>query len=66
MIKLLPQEVSQSQVLPKLMEDMIPSPNLPQEEVQLMSKVEDKLLKTGLPDVETMILAKEKDPMDIS
>ena len=30
-----------------------------------MSKVEDKQLKTGLPDVETMILAKERDPKDI-
>ena len=48
------------------MEDMIPNPDLPQEEVQLMSKVEDKQLRTGLSDVETMILAKEKDPMDIS
>lgn len=69
-LELLPQEVTQCQVLPELMEDTDPAPDLAKEEVtmsQLVPKVVGARLIIGLPAEETVIakILVEEDPDDL-
>ena len=69
-LELLPQEVTQCQVLPELMEDTDPAPDLAKEEVmmsQLVPKVIGARLIIGLPAEETVVakILVEEDPDDL-